>query len=200
MYLPKHFQVSDPGILKSFMKENSFATLVSTGAGGLNANHYPFLSMEEDGKTVLFFHLARANQQWKELEANPDCLVIFQGPHDYISPTLYKNPLNAPTWNYTAVHANCKATLIQDKEHENVLMEMLVNVYESKQKTPWPNQLPEDYREKLMKAIVWVKLEVIRLEGKFKLSQNRELNDYLGVLEGTHDIELLKYMKLTRKL
>lgn len=120
-----------------------------------------------------------------------------------MSPTYYVNKLNVPTWNYTAVHAYCKAEIVSDMSLEKELMKKLVNFYEQENKTNWNYELPENFHEKLLKAIVWIKLEVVRLEGKFKLSQNREEIDYDNVIKNLNyknsdnDRELVKYMSLT---
>lgn len=201
MYNPKYSAITDSDFLKDFISSHSFGTLVTTSHDGLSANHYPFLLSTEDDQTFLWTHLSRSNPQWKEL--SNECLAIFNGPHAYISPTYYVNELNVPTWNYTAVHATCQAEVISDIKLEKELMKKLVLFYEDKNQTNWNYELPEDFHEKLLKAIVWVKLKVIKLEGKFKLSQNRDQLDYESVIKklsektSDNDKELLKYMNLT---
>lgn len=200
MYIPKYASTSDLDLIKSFITEHSFGTLVSDS--GRNANHYPFLLSEEDGKMILWTHLARNNPQWQELQ-DKECLVIFTGPHAYMSPTYYLNELNVPTWNYTAAHAFCKSEVISDPSLERELMKKMVAFYEEKNQTAWNYYLPDDFHERLLKAIVWIKLEVDSLEGKFKLSQNREQIDYQNILKiltqrgSDNDKELLRYMELT---
>lgn len=201
MYLPKYATVDNSDFLKDFITSHSFGSLVTSSANGLSANHYPFLLSTEGEQTFLHTHLARSNPQWKEL--TNECLVIFTGPHSYISPTYYVNKLNVPTWNYTAVHAYCKAEVVSDISLEKELMKKLVHFYEEENKTNWNYELPEDFHEKLLKAIVWIKLEVVKLEGKFKLSQNRERIDYESVIKNLteqpsdNDKDLVKYMNLT---
>lgn len=200
MYIPKYASTTDSSLIKSFIKDNSFGALISNS--GRNANHYPFLLTEENGKTNLWTHLARSNPQWQELQAK-ECLVIFTGPHAYISPTYYINELNVPTWNYTAVHANCTAEVLADPFLEKELMKKMVAFYEEKNLTNWKYELPDDFHNNLLKAIVWIKLEIVSFEGKFKLSQNREQQDYKKILEtlsergSDNDKELLRYMELT---
>lgn len=201
MYIPKYASISDPKLLESFIKDHSFGTLISDA--GKNANHYPFLVTEEKNKLILWTHFAKTNPQWQDVDGK-ECLVIFTGPHAYISPVYYTHELNVPTWNYTAVHANCKASVISDPILEKELMKELVTVYETKNQTNWDYQLPEDFHENLLKAIVWIKFEVKSLDGKFKLSQNRDQADYERVVEflekshSANDKELVKYMKLTK--
>lgn len=201
MYLPKYANVDNSDFLKDFITSHSFGSLVTSSTNGLSANHYPFLLSTEGEQTFLHTHVARSNPQWKEL--TNECLVIFSGPHAYMSPTYYVNKLNVPTWNYTAVHAYCKAEIVSDMSLEKELMKKLVHFYEQENKTNWNYELPENFHEKLLKAIVWIKLEVVRLEGKFKLSQNREEIDYDNVIKNLNyknsdnDRELVKYMSLT---
>lgn len=200
MYIPKYAKTSDLGLIKSFIIKHSFGTLISDS--GRNANHYPFLISQENDKIILWTHLARTNPQWQELQ-NKECLVVFTGPHAYMSPTYYTNELNVPTWSYTAVHANCTADVITDQSLEKELMKKMVAFYEEKNQTNWKYELPEDFHNKLLKAIVWIKLEVRSLDGKFKLSQNREQQDYQKILKtltergSDNDKELLHYMELT---
>ena len=201
MYIPKYSAINDSNLVKEFISSHSFGTLVTSSSDGLSANHYPFLLSTEDDQTFLWTHLSRSNPQWKDL--SNECLVIFNGPHAYISPTYYVNELNVPTWNYTAVHATCQGEVVSDIKLEKELMKKLVLFYEEKNQTNWNYELPEDFHEKLLKAIIWVKLKVIKLEGKFKLSQNRDQQDYESVIKtltkktSDNDKELLKYMNLT---
>lgn len=200
MYIPKYASMTDLSLIKSFIKDHSFGTLISNS--GKNANHYPFLLTEENEKTILWTHLAKNNPQWQELKTN-ECLVIFTGPHAYISPTYYINELNVPTWNYTAVHANCTTEVVSDPFLAKELMKKMVAFYEKKNQTNWKYELPDDFHNNLLKAIVWIKLEVVSFEGKFKLSQNREQEDYKKIIEtfaereSDNDKELLCYMQLT---
>lgn len=201
MYLPKYATVDNSDLLKDFITSHSFGSLVTSSAEGLSANHYPFLLSTEGEQAFLHTHIARSNPQWKEL--TNECLVIFSGPHAYMSPTYYVNKLNVPTWNYTAVHAYCKGEVVSDMSLEKDLMKKLVHFYEEKNHTNWNYELPEDFHKKLLKAIVWIKLEVIKLEGKFKLSQNREQVDYENVIKNLtekrsdNNQELVRYMNLT---
>ena len=180
----------------------SFGTLISNFDNEMNANHYPFL-VDYNNELTLWTHLAKANPEWKHFEQSQECLLVFTGPHSYISPTIYKNQLNVPTWNYTAVHLKCEVEIIHDPlEHIN-LMKRLVKNFEAKNGTQWNYSLPVDQHQKLLNAIVWLKFKPIKVEAKFKLSQNREKIDYHSVLDefstrqSNNDIELLKYMRLT---
>lgn len=203
MYIPKYSEVHDLKLIKSFLEEYGFATLVNQISEGISANHYPFLVDQEGEDLVLWTHLALGNPQWKSLSQSMKALVIFTGPHSYISPVYYKDPLNVPTWSYTAVHATCACEIVKDPQSAKELMKRLVETYESKNRTNWEYKLPEDFHEQLQKAIVWLRLRVTSIEAKFKLSQNRDKDDYLGVIEefskrtSENDKDLLRYMKLT---
>lgn len=202
MYLPSHYEIKDLPLLCSFIEDYPFGSLVTNSNSELNANHYPFL-IDHAGEITLWTHLARSNPQWKNFMHSPDCLLIFTGPHAYISPTYYENKLNVPTWNYTAVHLNCDAEIVEDVLEQKVLMKRLVESFERQNSTQWNFDLPEEFSNKLLNAIVWIKFKVKKIDGKFKLSQNREKSDYQKVLTefsnrtSDNDRELLKYMKLT---
>lgn len=201
MYIPKYSAVEDLNFIRDFIKAHSFGTLITNSDSGMNANHYPFLMSVEEDTTYLWTHLARSNPQWKTLEN--ECLITFTGPHAYMSPTYYVEKLNVPTWSYTAVHARCIGEVVSDNTLERELMKSLVTYYEEQNQTNWDYNLPEEFHEKLLKAIVWIKFKVIDLDGKFKLSQNRNELDYKNILsklkENNSDNiqELLNYMQLT---
>lgn len=202
MYLPTHFEIKDLSLLCSFVKEYPFGSLVTNSNNELNANHYPFL-IDQSDEIILWTHLARNNPQWKTLVHSPECLLIFTGPHAYISPVYYENKLNVPTWNYTAVHISCDTEIVDDTLEQKVLMKRFVESFEKENNTNWDFDLPEEFSNKLLNAIVWLKFKVKKIDGKFKLNQNREKNDYQKVLAefstrtSDNDRELLKYMKIT---
>lgn len=202
MYIPAHFGTTDLKLMSSFIEEYSFGTLVTNANNETSANHYPFL-IEHNDEITLWTHIAKSNPQWKTFKQSNDCLLIFNGPHAYISPTYYENKLNVPTWNYTAVHLNCEAEVIEDANEQKRLMKNLVEFFETKNQTNWNYELPEEFHQKLLNAIVWLKFKVKKMDGKFKLSQNRDKADYQKVLtefstrQSENDQDLLKYMKLT---
>ncbi|MBC8024039.1 MAG: FMN-binding negative transcriptional regulator [Burkholderiales bacterium] len=174
LYVPAHFRADDPETLARFIEANGFATLVSQGAGGLQVSHVPLLAERaQDGQLRLLGHVARANEHWKGLEDAAEVLAIFHGPHAYVSPTWYVNHPSVPTWNYAVVHARGKARLMEEAELHDLLMR-LSSVYESPNPKPWRmSELPAAYVDGMLKMIVGFEIEVERLEGKFKLSQNR---------------------------
>ena len=178
MYIPKAFQVDDTGIAIEFMRSKSFATIVTSGAGGLVASHVPVI-VSTTGATspALHCHLARANPHWRQFDGTTEALVIFQGPHGYVSPSLYETHPSVPTWNYQAVHAYGVPAVVEDPQATREHVLALVQQYEAGSPEPWTPDLPEDVFQGLLRQIVAVRIEVNRIETKFKLGQNRPLAD-----------------------
>lgn len=186
MYVPSSFRISDPTTLHAFIRENSFATVVSRGESGAPfASHLPILLRRgEAGGAVLVGHMARANPQWRQFESEGEVLVIFQGPHGYISPSWYASAQAVPTWNYSAVHAYGVPRLVESGERLTEIVDETVAEYESGFEQPWKADLPKEFRENLLKAIVGFEIPITRLEGKFKLGQNRPEADVVGACAG----------------
>lgn len=185
MYIPKHFREDDLSVLQALMRDYSFATLVSVQDDGVPiATPLPFVYEPEPGPYgTLKAHMALGNHQWHTFQAEREVLVIFQGPHAYISPSLYEVELSVPTWNYATVHAYGKPRTIDDQAELYEHLKTLITIHESQFDNPWPFQLPAEYVERLMKGVVGFKIAITRLEGKFKLNQNRSLNDQEHVIE-----------------
>lgn len=182
MYTPKLFTEDNPQTLFAFMQQHSFATLTSLHEGRLFTTHLPFLLQQRGEQAVLVGHMARANPQWRSF-LSQEVLVVFSGPHCYVSPSWYKAAPHVPTWNYTAVHAYGTPALIEGDEPVHAVLRELVEFYEAFEETPWRMELPEDFRQNLQAAIVAFEIPVARLEGKFKLSQNRTPSERAGVIE-----------------
>jgi transcriptional regulator len=174
LYVPQAFRVDDPATLFEFMRANAFATLVCTGDAGLHVSHIPFIVEKgEDGRVRLLGHVARANAQWESLERARDLVAIFSGAHGYVSPTWYVNHPAVPTWNYAVVHAHGKASLLDEAELHD-LVTRLAAIYEAGNAKPWRlSEQPAAYVSGMLANIVGFAIDVERLEGKFKLSQNR---------------------------
>ena len=188
MYLPPHFQVTDTAKLIDAMRRYSFATLVTQADGAPFATHLPLIYREQPGTPgTLIGHVARANPQWQHFADGAEALAIFHGPHAYVSPSWYATEPAVPTWNYIAVHAYGVPRIIDDEAWLEELVDELVQTYESSQPQPWPNQLPREFKTKLLKAIVGFEMPLTRLEGKFKLSQNRSPDDVAGVIAALSD-------------
>ena len=171
MYIPSTYKVSDSAELHSLMKKHSFATLITQGAGGIIATHLPLLLDADAGRHgTLFGHMAMANPQWRDVTG--EALAIFSGPHAYVSPTWYESPGTVPTWNYVAVHAYGAFELVQDRDGLHDILTRSVSVYERRMATPWSYDIADSDFDVMLKAIVGFRIEVSRLEGKAKLSQN----------------------------
>jgi transcriptional regulator len=179
VYTPKHFREDDLAVLHTLMRDYSFATLVSTQEDRLPiATHLPFVFEPEPAPYgTLRAHMALGNPQWRTFDPEREVLVIFQGPHAYISPSWYEAELSVPTWNYATVHAYARPHIIEDQDELYAHLKTLITKHESEFTEPWPFQLPADYVERMMKGIVGFALEITRLEGKFKMSQNRTENE-----------------------
>jgi transcriptional regulator len=207
MYVPGYAQLDDTQLIQGFIREHPFATVISSGSE-LFANHFPFLlETDENGaKAKLTSHMAKRNGQWEQFLRDPRALVIFQGAHAYISPSIYVNAQNVPTWNYMAVHVYGVTKVIQDSESIEKILHLMVEHFEGRQGNPWKYDLPTEFRQSLISAIVGFEIEVERIEANFKLSQNRAREDYAAVIKefstrpDENSKELLKYMNLTGTL
>ncbi|MBO3276014.1 FMN-binding negative transcriptional regulator [Pseudomonas schmalbachii] len=190
MYLPSAFRQDDPAEMLRLIAETRLATLVTSGEQGLQASHLPLLLEPGEGERgTLYGHLARGNPQWRELAASAEALLIFQGPDAYVSPAFY--PAKAehgkvvPTWNYIAVHAYGQAEVIEDAPRLLDIVSRLTRLHEADREQPWAvSDAPDDYIAGMLRAIVGFRLPIGRLEGKWKLSQNRSQADLQGVRQG----------------
>jgi transcriptional regulator len=193
MYLPMHFREQRTHILHELIRTQPFATLVTQSASGLVANHLPFELDESTGELgVLQGHVARANPVWKE--QGGEALVIFQGPQGYVTPAYYPtkatNAKVVPTWNYVAVHAYGPLRAIEDPVWLRAFVERLTIRHEGHRHAatgaiPWQvSDAPEDYIASMLKAIVGIEIPIARLEGKWKMNQNRTREDRAGVVSG----------------
>ena len=183
MYIPKLFKNEDTAEIEAFIQQNSFGILISTVDKMPVGTHIPIELEEIDGKKVLCGHLARANTQWRSFEENKDVLVIFSGPHAYISSSWYKDKAeNVPTWNYVAVHVYGKIRIVEDQELW-VSLKKLVDKYEQGSDNPASIEtMSAKMIEHQMRAIVGFEIEIIDIQAKYKLSQNRNAEDYQNVV------------------
>jgi transcriptional regulator len=184
MYNPKHFVQENLPALRELIRAYGFATLISHGDGEFMVSHIPILLDDQSsphGK--LIGHLARANPHWQILAKGGQALVIFQGPHTYISPNWYEQPNRmVPTWNYTVAHVYGTARIVEDKNQLKQMQRALVHQYESGFAQPWTMDLPDDFLDPQLKAIVGFEIDIQRIEGKFKISQNRSVVDQQRVI------------------
>lgn len=182
MYIPEAFKVVDAKRLHTVIERHSFATLVTTPDGVPFASHLPLLFDATRGAHgTLIGHMARANPQWQHFRDGREALAIFQGPHGYISPTWYATAPAVPTWNYVAIHAYGIPRLVTDEGELAGRLDELIQKYESALPIPWSGELPAEFKAKLLQAIVGFEIPVTRIEGKFKLGQNRAAADVAKV-------------------
>jgi transcriptional regulator len=187
MYVPAHFREDDPATLAALMQAHSFALLVTVDADGLPfATHQPLIYERGDGNHGrLLGHIARANPQWQHFASGKPALAIFQGPHAYISPRWYEVRPAVPTWNYAAVHAYGAPRIIEDATQVRALLERLVETYEAGQQKPWSlAEEPEQFLAGMQRGIVAFEIPIDRIEGKWKMSQNRKPVDRDGAIAG----------------
>lgn len=190
MYIPAHFREDRPAILHGFIRANGFAPIVSHGPAGLEATHLPWL-LDQAGEApgTLRGHLARANRHWRRIGDGVDALVLFGGPHAYVSPSWY--PAKAehgrvvPTWNYIMVHVSGRARIVEDRAWLRSLVGDLTTVHEAARPQPWTvADAPADYVEDMLGAIVGIEVAITAIEGKWKLGQNRPPADRRGMADG----------------
>lgn len=176
MYLPAYTREDDRAALLAFMRAHPFATLVTAPGGRPFASHLPLLIDEAGDELLIRSHMARANEQWRHLEDAGEALVIFQGPHALVDSAWYLSRPNVPTWNYVAVHASVSPRLLPDTEAAGVARRMVAHF------TPQAPDIPAEYEAKLLRGVVTFELRVTRLEGKYKLSQNKDTADRAAVI------------------
>jgi transcriptional regulator len=180
VYIPRHFEVTDTAWCHALMRAQSFATMITPDdAGAPFATHLPILVDDARGPLgTLRGHVARANPHWRYLAAGRPTLVVFSGAHAYVSPSWYATHPAVPTWNYVAVHASGTGALVEDAERVRALLADLVHVYEGVRPGAWSFEaLPADYVAGMQRGIVAFEIPIGRLEGKAKLSQNRDAVD-----------------------
>ncbi len=192
MYLPAHFKEERLSVLHALMRDHPLATLVTLGAEGLTANHIPLLIDPERGPHgTLVGHVARANPVWKQTREDVDTLAVFLGAQSYISPSFYPSKretgMVVPTWNYATAHAWGPLVIHDDAEWLRTLVTRLTVTQESGKAVPWKvSDAPEAFIDKQLLAIVGIEIPIRRVEGKWKVSQNRPAPDREGVLAGLH--------------
>ena len=178
LYVPLHNREDDPAVLHALVRAHPLATLVSAGESGPEATHIPLLFEPELGAHgTLVGHMARANEHWRHLENHPDVLAIFHGPQAFVSADWYSPPTGISTWNYAVVHARGTARLIHDAEGLHALLARVRAGFD----VPETQALP--YAEKLVGAIVGVEIEIMRLDGRFKLEQRESAENRERVRE-----------------
>ncbi len=186
IYIPRHFVEQDRERLHALIRDNSFGILLSQDDAGIQVSHLPMLL--DAGRNLIRGHFARANPHWKALSSRAEALAIFSGPHHYVSPSWYGVHPSVPTWNYAVVHVQGRARIIEQPEVLEAMLRELVELNESFQPSPWKMDLPADYQSKMVSGIVGFELDIVRIEGKFKLSQNRLPPDQVRVMDALDGI------------
>jgi transcriptional regulator len=183
IYTPSHSKVDDQNTLISFIKKCSFASLISAKDSYIeHLTKIPILIKQNEGTLFLEGHIAKLNPHWKFLQYNPDVVVMFDGPHGYVSPTLYTDPIkNVPTWNYSTVIAKGNVEIIQSKDWLIDSTIELSNKYEKD--STWKDNVDTSYVSNLTHGIVGIKIHVTQLEGKFKLSLNQDEESRMNVIQ-----------------
>ncbi|MFM4719515.1 FMN-binding negative transcriptional regulator [Aeromonas bivalvium] len=189
MYLPPHFEATDPAALHRLMQAHPLGALVTFGEQGLDANHLPFEFDADEGEHgILRAHVARNNPLWQEVKEGQEVLVIFRAAEGYISPSWYPSKQahhkQVPTWNYAVVHAHGRIRVRDDARFVRRLLASLTRTQEAAEPAPWKMaDAPRDYLEAMVQAVVGIEIEITGLVGKFKLSQNKEEGDRLGAVD-----------------
>ena len=175
MYRPRQFAEADTQNLHALMRAYGFATLVTAGEGAPVASHLPLLIAPEQGAFgTLVGHMARANPQWRGFGNGREALAVFQGAHAYVSPSWYATVPAVPTWNYAAVHAYGAPGVVEDHDAALAILARLVATHEAGLPDPWSiDRLPAEFRDTQVRGIVAFEMPIARLEGNFKLSQNK---------------------------
>jgi len=186
MYISKLYREEDRAKIVEFLKQNAFATLVTYDGKKPAASHLLMEVTDNKGNLFLNGHMSKANPLWKTFETNPEVLVIFQGPHTYISPTWY-NHVNVPTWNYQAVHLYGSPRIVAGEEYYAMLSRL---VAQHEGGTDYRVEaLPQDFVEKQINGTVGFQINVTRIEANYKLSQNRNNEDYHNIIERLNERE-----------
>jgi transcriptional regulator len=183
MYVPPHFSEPRKEVLFDLIENNPFGVFVMNGKNGLDANHIPFLLNPNDGpQGVLHCHVARANSVWQDIATGDEVLIIFSAAESYVSPNWYPSKRDfhkqVPTWNYMVAHVHGRVTIRDDERYIRTVVARLTRIHEASQPRPWKmSDSSREFIDAMVKAIVGIEIEITRLVGKTKLSQNKEVRD-----------------------
>jgi transcriptional regulator len=206
VYIPEHFRLRDDADALAFMRANPFAILISSTDAGPFATHLPLFVREGQGSLLLRGHVAKANPHWRYLEQQAQCLTIFHGPHSYISPSNYIARESVPTWNYGAVHVYGNARLFSSPQELQQMLDELIGTFEPPYRQRW-EKMSQTFRDNMLRQIVGFEILTTKIEGKFKLSQNRPREDQANVIASLEKSEnttvsgvagMMKELKLGR--
>ena len=193
MYIPRAHNEERVTVLQKLIEDQPFASLITVGSSGLFASHIPMVLEQNGPMGQLRGHISRANTQWRDYNPSIEALAIFSGPQHYITPNWYLEKQDTgkvvPTWNYVVVHAYGYLNIIEDAEWLRTHLASLTSIQEAESPVPWKiGDAPEDYIAALLKGIVGLEMTIERLEGKWKVSQNRSDEDRNGVAKGLAEL------------
>jgi transcriptional regulator len=195
MYIPDSFREDRIPVLQEHIARKGFATLVTLGSAGLTASHIPML-LDAAGEPfgTLRGHLSRANGQWRDLSPDVEALAIFSGPQHYVSPSWYPSKAETgkvvPTWNYAVVHAYGYIRIVEDPEWLLRHVSSLTEAHEAAFETPWKvTDAPADFVRTMLNGIVGIEMPIRKLEGKWKVNQNRSASDQRGVADALERLQ-----------
>jgi transcriptional regulator len=193
MYIPRANQEDRIPVLHKLIEDQPFASLITVGSSGLFASHIPMVLEQNGAKGRLKGHISRANTQWRDYTPSVEALAIFSGPQHYITPSWYPEKQETgkvvPTWNYVVVHAYGYLKVIEDGEWLMAHLKKLTHAHEAGFAVPWQvGDAPADYVASMVKGIVGLEIAIERLEGKWKVSQNRSERDRGGVARGLAEL------------
>lgn len=200
MFIPPAFAMTERDAQLQVIRDCDFGIVVSSGDGGLAGTHLPFLLDDTRGaQGALLGHMARANPQWQDMADGQEALVLFSGPHAYISPLWYTNPdREVPTWNYVAVHVYGRVRIIDDPEAALDIIDRLTAAHENAAPDGWRvSRLDPKQRERMMAAIIAFRIDIERIEGKAKLGQNKPAADRLAAAD---QLERLGLTDMARRM
>jgi transcriptional regulator len=194
MYIPRANQEDRISVLHKLMEDQPFASLITMGSSGLFASHIPMVLEQNGAMGQLRGHISRANTQWRDYISSVEALAIFSGPQHYITPNWYLEKQETgkvvPTWNYVVVHAYGYLKIIEDGEWLMAHLASLTKIHEAESPVPWKiRDAPADYIASQVKGIVGLEMTIARLEGKWKVSQNRSEKDRSGVAKGLGELD-----------
>ncbi len=189
MYVPASFAETDPEVLADLIRRHPLGMLITAGPSGMLASPIPFLYRLKDGEPVLVAHLARANPHWRDLAAVDECLVVFHGADNYVSPDWYPSKQTThkvvPTWNYEMVQVRGKPIVVESSDWLRGQVTAVTDMMEQARATPWKvADAPEEFIDTQLKAIVGLEIAITQIHGKWKMSQNRSADDARGVVAG----------------
>jgi transcriptional regulator len=201
MYIPQANKEDRLSVLHQLIEDQPFGSLITVGSSGLFASHIPMVLEQNGGMGVLRGHISRANTQWRDHSSSVQALAIFSGPQHYITPSWYREKEESgkvvPTWNYVVVHAYGHLNVVEDSDWLMAHLQKLTSIHEAESPVPWKiSDAPAGYIASQIKGIVGLEMAIERLEGKWKVSQNRSEQDRNGVAKGLEELNTTASLRM----